>query len=888
MAEQSIPLQAFNRGLVSRLALARTDIERVGLSAETHINWVPRVLGSMMIRPGLGYLGSTKDNATSVFLPFIFATDDTALIELTDVSMRVWVDDELVTRANVATAITNGTFTSDVSGWTDADESGGVSVWATGSYMDLQGNGTAAAYRYQQVTVASGDQGVEHALKIVVNSGLVIFRVGSTSSGSDYISEQSLGAGVHSLAFTPTGDFYVQFLNRSTRHTLIEECSVETAGVMVVDAPWAEADLRLIRYDQSGDIIFIACAGYQQRKIERRGDTSWSVVQYEANDGPFLPENTGPITITPSALSGAITLAASAPLFATTNVGSLYRISSSGQNVSTSATAENTFTDNIRVIGVTNQRIFTISLSGLTGTGSTVTLQRSLEEPGTWNDVTSYTANTTVSFDDDLDNQIAYYRIGVKTGGYSSGTIVMGLNYSLGSIDGYVRVYGYTSSTSVSADVISDLGATVATDIWAEGEWSDRRGWPTSVAFHEGRLWWAGKDGIWGSVSDGFYSLDETLEGDAGPIARTVGSGPVDTINWILGLQRMLLGAQGAEYVCKSTSLDEPLTPTNFSSKPASTQGSGAVAGVKIDQRGVYLQKGGVRIYELSLGVDQYEYASTDLTAIVPEVGEPSIIRMAVQRQPDTRLHCVRSDGKVAMMVFEPAEKVLCWLEIETDGEVEEVVVLPGTVEDAVYYVVKRTINGSTKRYLEKWTQESQARGGTDNRMADSHIVYSGAGVTTLTGLDHLEGETVVVWGNGKDLGTKTVSSGQITGISESVTTACVGLTYTAKWKSSKLGRVAPGTTYLTKRGKINKLGVILADAHPMGLQYGPDFDNLDNMPEVEQGRAIDQDTPHDSYDEQAFTFDGVWNTDSRLCLQGVAPRHCTVLAAIVDLQKNG
>jgi hypothetical protein len=90
-----------------------------------------------------------------------------------------------------------------------------------------------------------------------------------------------------------------------------------------------------------------------------------------------------------------------------------------------------------------------------------------------------------------------------------------------------VRITAFTSSTIVSAEVLSDLGGTSATDDWAEGEWSDRRGWPSAVALYEGRLWWsAASRGIWGSISDGFESFDEAVEGDSGPINRDVGSGP--------------------------------------------------------------------------------------------------------------------------------------------------------------------------------------------------------------------------------------------------------------------------------------------------------------------------------------------------------------------------
>ena len=131
MARQKTALLAFNRGLVSRLGLARIDLKRVAMSAEVYTNFMPRVLGSMMLRPGLQHLGSTADNNTAYFLPFVFSIADKALLELTDFLLRVWIDGALVTRPAVTTTITNGTFLTDLTGWTDADEGSAASTWAT-------------------------------------------------------------------------------------------------------------------------------------------------------------------------------------------------------------------------------------------------------------------------------------------------------------------------------------------------------------------------------------------------------------------------------------------------------------------------------------------------------------------------------------------------------------------------------------------------------------------------------------------------------------------------------------------------------------------------------------------------------------------------------------
>ena len=894
---QNTGLLAFNRGLVSRLGLARTDVERLAMSAETMVNWMPRKLGSMMLRPGLGYLGATRSNLAARFIPFVFSTDDTALIELTATTLRVWIDDALITRPSVSSAVTNGSFDTDVTGWTDSDESGGTSAWVTGGYLGLTGNGTNAAIRDQQVTVAAGDQNVEHALTVVIQRGPVVMSVGSTSGGGEYHNEMLLETGTHSIAFTPTGDFYIRFQSTLKRQVLVDSCTVASSGVMTVTTPWAAADLDKIRVDQSGDVLFVSCEGYQQRRIERRSARSWGCPRYAPENGPFRSENVGPITIASSALSGNVTLTASRALFQSTHVGGLFRISSEGQTVEADVTAENNFTSTIRITGAGTDRAFTIVRDGTWV--ATVTLQRSLTaDTGPWTDVATYTTAATISFNDALDNQVGWYRIGVKTGDFTSGTVELQLIYSLGSVDGIVRITGYTSALSASAEVITDLGGTAATDVWAEGEWSDYRGWPTAVALHQGRLWWSGNDGVWGSESDAFDSFDEDTEGDSGPISKTIGYGPVDTINWILPGQKLLLGTEGAELSCTSTSFDEPLTPSNFNIKTASTQGSGGVAAVKVDNSGVFVQRGGTRVYELEFDGDRLDYNSMDLSSFVPEIGQPRIVRMAVQRQPDTRIHCVRSDGTVAIALFDKVEQLLCWFEIESTGAtglIEDVVVLPGEVgdeEDQVYYVVNRTVNGSTVRYLEKWAQEDQCRGSATNKLADSYVAYSGSATTTITGLSHLEGATVVVWGStngstGADLGTYAVSSSQITGVTASVTSAIVGLAYTAQWQSSKLAYAAGLGTALAQAKRVARLGLILADTHHDGLQYGPSFSDLDDISQTKNGSAVATDTVHTAFDCEPITFPGEWSSDARLCLQAAAPRPCTVLAAVVQVETN-
>ncbi len=236
---------------------------------------------------------------------------------------------------------------------------------------------------------------------------------------------------------------------------------------------------------------------------------------------------------------------------------------------------------------------------------------------------------------------------------------------------------------------------------------------------------------IWGSVVDAYDSFDPDYVGDAGPIVRSIAVGPVDNINWLVSSQRLLIGGDLNEYAARSSSLDEPLTPTAFTVKRTSSQGSASIQPVSIDSNVVFVNRTTIKIFENTFNTTKtkaFDFSLNDLCQLVPEIGSPEIVRMTVQRQPDTRIHCVRSDGTVALLVLDKFEDVLCWCEIETEGEVEDAIVLPaqtGVTDDYVYYIVKRVINNQTVRYLEKWAQAANTIGGVGEVTGTTYQAFS-------------------------------------------------------------------------------------------------------------------------------------------------------------------
>lgn len=900
MAVQDKQLLAFNRGVVSKIGLARIDVERLQMSAEIQSNWIPRVLGSMMFRPGWKFIDFLNNGAanTGRLAPFTFGVDDQALLEFSPSFLQV-IDPATDTRiptvsgAAPASQTVNGNFTSDITSWVDASQVGGSVTWLVGGYAGMKGDGTDFGILRQTVTVAGPDQGLQHNVLVRVVDGPVRFKVGSTAGDDDYVEETRLDRGEHELTFTPTGNFTIEFANEREFNVRVTQCTMQNSGDLSVVTPWATAtDRDNMRWDQSGDVMYFAADGVRLQKIERRGDgTSWSVADYLPEDGPFRVQNVSGITLTPSALNGDITLTASEGIFKQGHADnrSIWRIGSQGQTVTKAISGADDFTDPIRVVGTEDARVFSIIIEGTFV--ATVTLQFAFSKDGPWNDTSpQYTVPTSVSFDDGQDEQIIFYRLGVKAGDYTSGTVTATLNYTGGSIQGVARVIGFTSTTVVDAQVLKDFGAIDASKDWWEGEWSDVREWPTAVSIHEGRLWWAGRDRIWSSVSDLYESFDDNTVGDSAPISRSIGFGPIRVIHWLMSMGRLLFGtADNSHNIApakmdgnqplgaRSNSFDEPLTPSNFNIKSVSS-------------RGVFIDRTEQRLYELAYDIDQQDYKPIDLSVFAPDFNEVGVVRVAAQMKPDIRIHCVRSDGTVGMLVYDRLENVIAWVEVNSTtagGEVEDVAVLPGRVEDQVYYIVKRTINSATARHIVKWALESEAIGGTVSKIADDFAVYSGAATTSpfTTELLHLRDETVVIWADGADVGTKVVSSTGGLTLDVAASDVVAGLSYTAQFKSAKLGTITG--IGLLKRKKVNRIGLIAQNMHYQGLQYGQSFDSdeLNDLPLVEQGQETADDFIWDDYHEDDFSFGGDWKPDSRICLQAAAPRPCTLLAAIAEME---
>jgi len=914
MPKQNVYLQSFSVGVIDRKKLVRTDQERMRLASENQTNLMCSVAGNMFLRPGTQYIGSTGDNDPVTISEFVFSADDAALLEFQAFQMRVYVNDQIITRPDVATVIDKPSFGSTGS-WVLGATDGATATISSSQLTLTSAARGSKAYCTQYVPVGTGDRGIEHALRITVGRGPVTFRCGSTTGGDEYIAETQLGTGSHSLSFRPAGAFHLLFQTTDVNaRRIVSECTIENPGVMTVTTPWGNAAIKVLRMAQSADVIFVA-SGQQQYKIERRGERSWSVVKYISNLGPFMADKSAPVRLKPSATEGNITLTASDNFFTADHVGAIFKLSHDGQHIQQSLGDDYTHTDPIKVTGGdgatqnTNDRDWTYTVAG-TWVG-TLKCFRSYDSENfgfkqyrksNSNDSEAITANDTdvLQYDSD-ENIIVYYRIGFENT-HTSGSADITINYDGGGGDGVCLITAVSDALTASAEVVKPFKNTTYTTEWREGMWSDNQKWPTAVALSEGRLFWAGDDKLWASVSDAYDVFDESTEGDSGPISRSIAIGGVNEVQWLLPLQRVVIGANGGEISAKSSGLDEPLTPTAFTLKSSSSIGSADVAACRVDGRGIFVDRTTKALFDLVFDGSSGDYFASELTRLCSSWFESGIASIAVSRRPDTRIWAVLNNGDCMCMVYAPEDKCVAFIPITTSpGGFERVAVLPGADQDNVYFIVRRTINNDTQRYIEKMATDAQAAPDTVARIMDSHVVgVNNPASAAISGLSHLRGQSVKVWADGEPITEVvdgltvpklfTVSAAGAINIGTAVTDYCVGLPYQGTYKSSRLAYASAGGTPMMQKQNVSSLGLIMSDYVRSGIRYGRYLNNADHplypLPALLEGESPDDVSFDTVVEEGEINFGGGWDSDARICMTVDWPAN--FLGVVFTIDTNG
>lgn len=422
-------------------------------------------------------------------------------------------------------------------------------------------------------------------------------------------------------------------------------------------------------------------------------------------------------------------------------------------------------------------------------------------------------------------------------GGSGFQTTDVGRLIRMKGADGYYRllqINGYTNSTNISAQLQSEpflasAGGITSTSEWSPGYFSDTTGWPSLGTFFDDRLWTSGVasfPGLCVGSRVGNYddflqktSLDEVL--DDGAIAVTVKSRKVSDVRWLESDERgLLLGTGTGEFVISPNNQDQALTARNVKGRASTVRGSAFIEPVKVDNNILHVHVSRRSAREFSYTFNSDGYVSRSMNLFASHLGVPQFAQMVYAAEPHSIVWFRRDDGSVVGFTYNKEEDVLGWHQHDFSGIVESMSVIPSSadIQDALWMVIRRTINGQTVRYIEKLTRFWDFDSTTTNmHYVDCGLRYNGPPVSKLYGLTHLEGQTVHGVFNGvpwvEDI---VVTNGAIDCPFEDVTTAVVGLGFEAL---GEISNIEAGAADGTAQGKVKRIHNVAA--HVWQMAYG-------------------------------------------------------------------
>lgn len=510
-----------------------------------------------------------------------------------------------------------------------------------------------------------------------------------------------------------------------------------SSKAVTVSTPYESSELFELQYVQSADEMYIVHPNHPPYILTRTSTTAFTMTEFDFQKGPFKLANTGAITLTPSDVTGEITLTPSAALFTSSHVGALWQVT----HTVDSNTVSGDLTSAASTSYVTVQLGRGVSWTTHGKWTGTAILQRSYDDRSSWVSVgdpfaSANDGNIVFSYIEDVAD--ADYRITMTA--YTSGTCT----YSLTAIG--FDVQGVVDITAVSTDAVpiatgtveETLGGTGAVTTWAEGAWSPDEGYPSAVAFYEGRLCFGGTSGspqtIWLSYSDDWENF-RVGSNDADAISVAIAGDQVNAIRWMSPQTSLVIGTTGGEWTLGAGEASEPISPTNRVASRHSTYGSANIQAKAVNNEIFYVQRNEEKVRSIAYSFAEDTWVSPDLTVLAEHITSDGIVDWAYQRNPYPMLWCVLDSGNIATLTMMKDLGVVGWHEHTTEGDFKSVAIIPGTSEDRVWFVVEHTIDSNTVKYIEQLQPFDWGTDQSDFFFVDCGVEYDYGPAVTITGI---------------------------------------------------------------------------------------------------------------------------------------------------------
>ena len=852
MARVAVELTNFTGGELSPRLDGRTDLTKYSSGCSTLENLVVYPHGSAARRPGSTFIAEIASSANKTrLIPFEFSTTQTYMLEFSNLKMRVYKDSGSVLEGDKT-----------ITGITQANPA----------------VVTASSHGY-----SNGDEVVISGVSGMTEVNGKRFLVADKTTNTFELQDKD-GVDINSSSFTAYSSGGV------------------SNKVFEITTPYTTAQLFDLKFAQSADVMYITHPSHEVEKVSPTGHTSWTLTDVDFTKGPMQDANTTDTTLNPgqSAVGTSIALVASAVTginggsgFLSTDVGRFVFLSGGYAKITA---VTNTTNATIEILVALSGASATAdwrlgAFSDTTGHPSCVTFfEQRLVFAGTTDqpqtiffsksgDYENMDANIggTVADDDAIiytiaSNQVNAIRFMTATRTLIIGTAGGEFTVSGGGTDSAITptnilIKKQSNHGSANVDAISvgnatlflqrakrkirelaynfDVDGYIAPDMTILAEHITEGGL-TQIAYQQ-----EPNQIIYAVRADGelvglTYQREQQVTawhrhifgGRFGNASITV----TDFANIADGTRIVLTKADG--------------TTTTFTSATSATSGKFHTT-----------SSNNQSATNLKTLID----ADSDFTATVSS----NVVTITETSPLSTGFLTVTSLDDATRLTKTDEGKAVC----------ESVAVIPtDDTEYEVYVIVKRTINGATRRFVEVLNVfDFDQTDNTSFNFLDSALSYSGSAASTISGLDHLEGQTVSILADGASHPDKTVSSGSIT-LDRSALNVKVGLAYRSLLQTMRLNAGSQNGTSQGKTKRIYDITVRMFET--IGVEVGPNLNDMERIPFRSSADLMDEGIPPFTGDKEV-EFRGNYETDGFIFVRQTQPLPFTILSLYPRLTTN-
>lgn len=629
--------------------------------------------------------------------------------------------------------------------------------------------------------------------------------------------DQDHPARLHHFQFSTTDSYILEFYEMGIRVFRDGTCDIcptdpddpdSPLGEFTIPSPYLAEDLNELQFAQQNDIVYIVHEDYPVHRLERHGDCDWRLEEVIWTYPPLCPQNedeslelsvnNGVISsnteyFTPEMIGSYIELCCEREQNEFDVQLSLYDnipIFADSLNINQPATSDELIVQgawNFSTSGAWSGRVCIERFNRATGVWEIIYQQdvyqdRNLTFGSTEDCRERFRISTkNIPADESITNELVRLQSETNTSTFT-------LSAEGSEICGIVRITSVTDAQNATFDEIKPFEDGKVTSLFSESAWSEEKGYPRSVTFHEERLVFGGNNAfpqtLWGSAVDDYENFQTgTLDTDS--YEHFLLSDEANPIQWLRSHRDLLAGTTSSEWAIGTGRQDQIITPTNVRANEQSSYSNAYRQATLVNEQVFSIQQGCRKIRAHSYDVTTDTNTAEDVTIYSEHITRGGVVQTAYQQNRDSIYWIVNGCGELGGLTYERQQGVAGWHRHTTQGKIEGVATIYGDLdvdglagdrnkaeEEELWITVERECelpDGTTRTFRTIERQQPEHYRIIDECLVDQYCFMDSSveqktdtPTRMMTGLEHLEGCEVLAYADSSCAGTYTVENGQI------------------------------------------------------------------------------------------------------------------------------